>query len=411
MTLRLGGLHHVTAVAANGQANVVFYTGVLGLRLVKRTVNFAAPDTYHLYYGDAAGRPGTILSFFLAPDRGQARQGSGQAIAVAFAAPPDSLAYWVDRLAQFRVPFARSLTCVDEPALTFRDPDGLALDLVAADVPSQAGAAEHGPVPPEHAIRGLHSVTLALEDPGATCRFLGDTLGCVESGSNQHVRRFTCAGSGLGAAVYVAADSRGRGTIGAGAVHHVAFRARDTEDHPAWRARLEAAGADPTDVIDRVYFRSIYFHEPGGVRLEITVDPPGFCIDEAPHELGMNLRLPPWLESRRAELEAVLPCLDVGHLRGAAWPLTDAATRALADRAAVEVRLVISNHVGTDAAGDLQDELPLGPLGLGLDSVGIVELLLACEERFGFPFPPALFDDGGLTVGRLIEYVRRVSRA
>lgn len=409
MTLRLGGLHHVTAVAANLQANVAFYTGVLGLHLVKRTVNYAAPDTYHLYYGDPAGRPGTILSFFIEiePDRPQARPGSGLASAVAFAAPPESLGYWADRFARFRVPVEQSATCVDEPTLTFRDPDGLAIGLVAADVPSQSGATGHGLVPHEHAICGLHGVTLALEDPQPTCRFLRDTLGYAERGANQHMQRFTCAGGGLGGAVDVIADSRNRGTIGAGAIHHVAFRARDPEDHPAWRTRLEAAGLDPTDVIDRQYFRSIYFHEPGGIRFEIAGDPPGFCIDEAPQELGMNLQLPPWLESRRAALEAALPPIDVSHLRGN----SDESTRTHADRAAADVRSMISSHVGAVAAGDLQDELPLGPLGLGLDSVGIVELLLACEERFEFPFPPTLFDAGGLTVGRLIEHVRRVSRA
>ena len=305
------GIHHVTAIAGDPQANVDFYVGLLGLRLVKRTVNFEDPGTYHLYFGDHTGRPGTILTFFPWPGAPRGRHGVGQATSTAFAVPAGSIAFWTDRLAAAGVSFGEPVTRFDEGVLRLEDPDGLRLELVGRAVGMPDEPWDHGDVPAEHAIRGLAGVTIAERDAAATEALLVSALGFRRVGRAGMLTRLEAAGREPGAVVDLIEERDGTpGRIAVGTVHHVAFRARSDAEQQAWRTELLGAGLAVSPVRDRNYFRSIYFREPGGVLFEIATDLPGFAIDEPPAELGGALMLPPWLEPRRTELEAVLPPLS-----------------------------------------------------------------------------------------------------
>ena len=305
------GLHHVTAIASDPQANVDFYTTVLGLRLVKRTVNFDAPDTYHLYYGDESGSPSSILTFF--PWRGvpAGRQGSGITTATAFSVPPESLGWWAQRVAALGIDHEGPRARDGEEVLTFRDPDGLVIDVVAAPGDTRSGWDGYGHVPAEHAVRGLHSVTMSERLPERTATLLTDLLGMRAAAEDGDRVRFAMGDGGAGTVVDVAADTRARGLQAAGTVHHIAFRAPDGATQLRWREELVEAGLQVTEVLDRQYFTSIYFREPGGVLLEIATDQPGFAVDEPLLELGRALKLPPWLEPSRAQIEAALPPITV----------------------------------------------------------------------------------------------------
>jgi glyoxalase family protein len=302
------GLHHVTAIASDPQRNVDFYTRVLGLRLVKQTVNFDAPDTYHLYYGDAAGRPSTILTFF--PWRGvpAGRNGTGLTTATAFSVPPESLGWWQRRLAELQVDAEHPVDRDGEEVLTFRDPDGLVIDLIASPGDTRSGWDGAARVPAEHAVRGLHSVTMSEAALEPTQRMLAGLLNMRPSGENGGRTRFSMSGVD-GAVVDVAAEAGDRGLQAGGTVHHIAFRAPDGETQARWREQLVEAGVPVTEIIDRQYFTSIYFREPGGVLLEIATDQPGFAVDEPLLELGRKLKLPPWLEPSREQIAAALPPL------------------------------------------------------------------------------------------------------
>ena len=305
------GLHHVTAIAGDPQRNADFYTRVLGLRLVKRTVNFDAPDTYHLYYGDAAGRPSTLLTFFPWRDVPPGRQGSGLTTATAFGVPPGSLGWWQRRIAELGVDHDAPRTRAGEEVLTLRDPDGLVVDLVAAPGDVRSGWDGAAGVPAEHAVRGLHAVTLSEALPERTAELFTGVLGMTPAGEDGDRTRFAMAGGGPGAVVDVAADRRSPGLQAGGTVHHIAFRVPDRTVQERWRAELVEAGLPVTEILDRQYFTSIYFREPGGVLLEIATDEPGFATDEPLLELGRALKLPPWLEPSRAQIERSLPPLRV----------------------------------------------------------------------------------------------------
>jgi glyoxalase family protein len=310
------GLHHVTAIATDPQRNVDFYTTVLGLRLVKTTVNFDDPGTYHLYYGDEAGRPSTILTFF--PWRGvpAGRQGVGLTTATAFSVPPESLGWWQQHLDGLGVdidrPRARDSGRQAEEVLTLRDPDGLVVDLVASPGDARSGWDGQGRVPAEHAVRGLHSVTLTEQLLDPTSTLLTGLLGMAGDGEDGDRARFTMSGDQPGSVVDVAASTTAeRGLQAGGTVHHIAFRAPDRATQERWRGELVDAGLEVTPILDRQYFTSIYFREPGGVLFEIATDQPGFDVDEPLLELGRHLKLPPWLEPSREQIEQVLPALRV----------------------------------------------------------------------------------------------------
>ena len=315
---RVLGIHHVTAIASDPQRNLDFYTGVLGLRLVKRTVNFDDPGTYHLYFGDETGHPGTIMTFFPWPGAPRGRQGAGQVGVTSFSISPSSLGFWLERLLRLGLkhagPSKRGHGAKAEQVLAFQDPDGLLLELVAGPgIENPSAWSPSSDLPAEHAIRGFHSVTLWVEEADPTERVLVDTLGYEPLGEDWGSPRFAVRGGGPGPFVNVRAiGGFPRGHTGAGTVHHVAWRVADDAVQLTMRSQVIAAGLSPTEVIDRNYFHSVYFGEPGGILFELATDPPGFAIDEPVTRLGEELKLPPQYEPSRQEIEAALPPI---HLR------------------------------------------------------------------------------------------------
>lgn len=309
----LGGIHHVTALASDPARNVEFYTKVLGLRLVKRTVNFDDPNSWHLYYGDGAGSPGTILTFFPIPDLTPGRQGVGQAVETAFLVRPASLSFWIDRLVTRGIAFEGPSERFGQKVVRFRDPDNLRLEIVADANGADASGWDGMPVPPEHALSGLHSVTLWEQDREQTAQILTEDLGFRAGGQEENRFRFVSRrGDGTPGHVVdiLSSPDFWRGGPGAGTVHHVAFRAADDDEQQRMHARFVAAGRNVTEVRDRKYFRSIYFREPGGVLFEVATDAPGFAVDEPQESLGRTLQLPLWLELRRQQIADNLPALD-----------------------------------------------------------------------------------------------------
>jgi glyoxalase family protein len=309
-TQPIAGLHHVTAIATDPRTNLEFYTEVLGLRLVKKTVNFDDPGAYHLYFGDETGRPGTLLTLFSWPGARRGSRGVGQATVTSFSVPEGSLGWWAERLDRHGVLYQDPDRRLDEEVLTLLDPDGLELELVAASETGPGAPWKDSPVPAEQAVRGFYGVTLTHRSSEATARFLIDTLGFRRVAEEGSRFRFDTGSGGAGARVDLLETPNGpHGRVAAGTVHHVAFRAADDEDQKAWREVLAKAGLDITPVLDRRYFHSVYFREPGGVLFELATDPPGFTLDEPVEELGTRLELPPWLEPHRTRIEEVLPDL------------------------------------------------------------------------------------------------------
>jgi len=306
------GIHHVTCISGRADRNLDFYTRILGLRFVKRTVNFDDPTTYHLYYGDEVGQPGTVLTFFPWEHAAAGRAGVGQAQETAFRVPAGSIGYWTHRLVEKGVAHERPEKRFGETVLPFSDSDGLRAALIGVPEAENEPAWSTHDIPLEHAIRGFHGVTLLLDDAARTAAILTDVLAFTEAGREGYVRRFS-VGRGAGGTVDLR-EAHGflPGTMGHGAVHHVAFRAADdAEQAKLARKVVENHGVQTTDQKDRHYFRSIYFREPGGVLFEIATDQPGFAVDEPVSRLGGALKLPRFLEERRKEIEAVLPPLDL----------------------------------------------------------------------------------------------------
>ncbi|MCI2422556.1 ring-cleaving dioxygenase [Saccharopolyspora sp. K220] len=311
MTLATSGLHHVTAIAGDPQRNADFYLRTLGLRLVKTTVNFDSPDTYHLYYGDEDGRPGTLMTFFPWKGVPGGRRGTGQATTTAFSVPSGSIGWWQQHLRDAGVEASKVVSRDSEEALTFRDPDGLGLSLVAHPQGDPRDPWDNGIVPAEHGIRGLHSVALSVAAEGATVGML-EEMGLHHVGGEGNRLRFAAGAGGPGALVDVLiTPDAPRGLVAGGTVHHVAWRAPDERTQQDWRAELVDRGVQVTAILDRQYFRSIYFREPGGTLLEIATDEPGFTVDEPLLELGRALKLPPWLEPDREAIAATLPKLQL----------------------------------------------------------------------------------------------------
>ena len=309
-TPTIPGLHHLTAIAGEAQRNLDFYAGVLGLRLVKITVNFDDPGSYHLYYGDAQGSPGTILTFFPWAGAPRGMQGAGQVTATALAVPASAISFWHERLAAHGIPLQQSPERFGEPVLAFADPDGLPLELIGSSTARVAHFWAEGGVPEEAAIAGMHGVTLLERTAAATEALLTETLGFRRLGQEGERTRYAIGEGGVGATADLLVDPAApRGRNAAGTVHHVAWRTPSDEQQLAWERLLSARRLGVTPVQDRQYFRSIYFREPGGVLFEIATDPPGFATDESVAELGTALRLPPWLESERARILRLLPPL------------------------------------------------------------------------------------------------------
>jgi glyoxalase family protein len=307
--MQVSGIYHVTAIAGPARRNLDFYTRTLGLRLVKKTVNFDDPGTYHFCFGDEAGRPGTILTFFPWEHAAPGRSGVGEVFETAFRVPEAAIGYWIHRLVDRGVSAERPAKRFGETVLAFRDPDGTRLALVAVSGAEAEPAWSGEDVPAEHAIRGFHGATLLLEEAGPTAAILTDVLGFAEAAREDSTIRFGAGDTVPGGLVDLrAAGGFLRGRQGKGSVHHIAFRAADDAAQAAMMERLaERHGIRTTEQKDRNYFRSVYFREPGGVLFEIATDAPGFAVDELADRLGEGLKLPPHLEPRRNQIEAVLP--------------------------------------------------------------------------------------------------------
>jgi len=319
-TNQMSGIHHVTAICSNPQKNIDFYTKLLGLRLVKLTINFDDPTTYHLYYGDEIGHPGTILTFFPWSDAPKGYRGTGQAITTSFLIPPDSIDFWKDRLKKndicFEGPTKRFDDDNEEQVIKLYDPDGLELELIAH--PSAKENDERfwkdGPISYENGIRGFYSVSLSEEGYERTSEILNE-LGykMVKSEGNRFRFQQENSQPSTGAKILdvLCLPDTTYGRIGIGTVHHIAFRTLSDENQISIRKNIIKIGLNPTPVMDRTYFHSVYFREPGGVLFEIATDPPGFTVDQKVQDLGKKLMLPRWLEPVRERLEKVLPKIEL----------------------------------------------------------------------------------------------------
>jgi glyoxalase family protein len=304
------GIHHVTGIAGDAQRNVDFYAGVLGLRLVKKTVNFDDPRTYHLYYGDGVGTPGSIITFFPWPRAKQGRAGVGQAAVTSLAIPAESTGYWLQRFVTHGVLHERPTKRFGDVVLPFRDRDGLMLELIATDNLGSRTVWSESNVPAEHAIRCVHSVSLWEHSVAEVERVLVEGLDFRRVGQDESIVRFTTGDGGASSIVDVREVGGFLSPIeAAGTIHHVAFRAANRQDEEEMRAQFLALGLSPTPVIDRKYFESVYAREPGGVLFELATDAPGFAIDEPIDALGQLLQLPAQYEADRQRIEGRLPAL------------------------------------------------------------------------------------------------------
>ncbi|WP_141334118.1 ring-cleaving dioxygenase [Paenibacillus sp. tmac-D7] len=308
MTLRTAGIHHITAFASNPQANVDFYAGVLGLRLVKRTINFDAPEVYHLYFGNEAGSPGTIITFFPWPQARRGRIGGGQVGITTYVVPQGSLGFWESRLEGFGVP-VKNVTRFSENYLQFTDNEGLGLELVEREEGPNSGWS-FGGIPADKAIKGFGGAVLFSVNPKRTMDALEHLLGLSKVAEDVAYARYRSFGD-IGNVIDVPLSAMNGGSDGAGTVHHIAWRAHDFEQHAEWRNSVEKYGYRPTPIVDRQYFNALYFREAGGILFEIATDPPGFALDEPADALGEKLMLPEWFEPHRSQIEANLLPIEV----------------------------------------------------------------------------------------------------
>jgi len=312
MENRILGIHHITAIAGNAQRNFNFYSKILGLRFIKKTVNFDDPGTYHFYFGDEIGSAGTILTFFPWGDSiQQGRKGSGMATEIGYSVPKGSLDFWVNRFEQYNVIYNKPSEKFGEKYVTFLDPDGLKLELIESKTDDDRKAWETAEVTADVATKGFHNITLTLKNIKPTAAVLTEIFGykLIEQEVNRY-RYATDAVEGAAIVDLVELEDEKHGHVANGSVHHVAFRVKNDEILMHFREKIEAFGLSITPQIDRQYFHSLYFREPGGVLFEIATDNPGFTIDETLEDLGKGLKLPAQYESRRAEIEKILPQIN-----------------------------------------------------------------------------------------------------
>lgn len=313
MTQKTAGIHHITSFVGNPQANVDFYAGVLGLRMVKKTINFDAPDVYHLYFGNEVGSPGTAMTFFPSEGARKGRIGGGQVGYTTFAVPIGTLEFWEERLRKLNVDVHRTVR-FGETYLRFKDSDGLQLEIVEREEgrPSQWS---FGGVPAEKAIKGFGGAILNSIAPAKTEDLLVNVMGLTKVGQEGDLVRYRSYGD-LGNVIDMNAAPMGWGAGGAGTVHHIAWRAGDDEDHVKWRENVIAHGFQATGIVDRQYFNAVYFREAGGILFEIATDAPGFTNDEPFEKLGEKLQLPSWYEPKRDLIEQNLLPIEVRVLDG-----------------------------------------------------------------------------------------------
>ncbi|GAB5410251.1 MAG: ring-cleaving dioxygenase [Balneolaceae bacterium] len=303
------GLHHITVLAGDPKKNADFYTNSLGMRMVKKSVNQDDPGTYHLFYGNEAATPGSSLTFFPWPRAHKGIAGSGEAVNVAFRVPNGSQDFWITRLKEQGINISASFGVFGKQTIRFHDPDGLELDLVFDGESKDKVSDYQSPVPNDYAIQGFESTRLKVRRADSTVRVLEDIFGFNEQDSNANHTLYQTDAE-IGSSVIIESSDEDPGRGGRGIVHHVAFRAKDLEDLQNLREQVLSKGLNPTDVIDRHWFKSVYFREPSGILFEIASDDPGYAVDEDFEKLGEKLILTPWLEPRRAYIESILPSLE-----------------------------------------------------------------------------------------------------
>jgi glyoxalase family protein len=303
--LKTSGIHHITAIISNPQVNYDFYSKVLGLRLVKKTINFDRPEVYHLYFGNETATPGTIITFFPWPKLAKGRIGTKQVGVTSFAIPPSSIGYWENRLQENNITY-NTTTRFSKTHLQFQDPDGLLLELVEQE---EGPNNSWGDIEAKYAIKGLAGAILYSNNPSRTADLLEAIFGMEMVAKNEEYIRFKTEAP-LGNTIDLKLSHAVRGLAGAGTVHHIALRATDFEQHQEWREFLIEKEFDPTEIKDRNYFKALYFQEEDGILFEIATDSPGFTVDETIEELGTKLMLPSWFEANRKEYESILPPLD-----------------------------------------------------------------------------------------------------
>ncbi len=305
---KISGIHHITVISGNAQDNYDFYTKVLGLRMVKKTVNFDSPTTYHLYYGDYTGQPGTILTFFPWDNAAQGKRQNGEVTDIQFMIPQGSMNYWMERLAEKGIEFEMPIERFGDQVLRVKDNDLLQLELVSTSASDKFDGWDNGDIPSEHSIRGFYGATMNLNYYEQT-EVLLQEMGFEQAEEEGNRVRYESEAD-MGSIVDIIKDEELIGRVGRGSVHHIAFRVVDDEDQAYWRNRLLNSNLSVTPVQDRMYFRSIYFREPGGVLFEFATDIPGFDHDEDVETLGDHLKLPPWYEEKRDLIEQVLQPLN-----------------------------------------------------------------------------------------------------
>ncbi|QHZ47303.1 ring-cleaving dioxygenase [Bacillus sp. NSP9.1] len=308
--MKTEGLHHVTAFAKDPKVNLAFYTEVLGLRLVKKTVNFDDPGTYHFYFGNETGDPGTILTFFPFQQSSQGMVGNGQAGRIDLAVPKRALSFWIKRLEERGINACESVL-FNEAVLLFQDAEGLKLS-ITEDEEGAESTWEAAAIPARYAIKGIKGVTLNSYRPEATIRFLEEQFGYQKKGEDKGYVRLESDGT-IGNRLDVKLNENARGIGGYGTIHHVAFRT-NPEEQKEWRKRLPESGFSTSDILDRQYFTSVYFREKGGILFEMATDGPGFLVDEELEDLGTTLKLPDWLEEHRRQIEGILPIWEKGDI-------------------------------------------------------------------------------------------------
>lgn len=317
MEKAINGIHHITVMASDPQANYDFYTQTLGMRFIKKTVNFDAPDVYHLYYADEVGTPGTVLTFFPFPDARRGKRGTGEITVISFSVPSNSLQYWMERFANHGIDFDGPKSKLGYEFVSLLDPDGMKVEIVADPNSDSTMGWYNGEIPVEHSIRGFFGSTFYLRDSKPTEELLSVVMGAKLVSTEEKIKRYSLGENESQSFVDILEDANAQRAVGgAGTVHHIAWRTANDEEQLNWRKRILDAGYYPTEVVDRNYFHSIYFREPGGILFEVATDPPGFMIDESFENLGTELKLPEWHEPKRKLIEQkLIPLITKNYVR------------------------------------------------------------------------------------------------
>ena len=307
MEKTINGIHHITVMASDPQANYDFYTQILGMRFIKKTVNFDAPDVYHLYYADEVGTPGTVLTFFPFPDARRGKRGTGEITVISFSVTSNSLQYWMERFANLGIEFNGPKSKFGYEFISLLDPDGMKIEIVADKNVDSILGWYNGEISPEHSIRKFFGTTFYLKDSKATEGLLSGIMGAKLISAEGKIKRYSLGEKESLSFVDIIEDANAPRAIGgAGTVHHIAWRTANDEEQLDWREKVLANGLYPTEMVDRNYFHSIYFREPGGILFEIATDQPGFMVDESFENLGTELKLPEWHEPKRKLIEQIL---------------------------------------------------------------------------------------------------------